>query len=303
MSLIRLKSFFLNDRIKFSFYGILLFLCLMFVDCHRTNIIPSQFPRDGESFKGVSFTSKSYVLGYFEGGHDRAECPEGIRSFKIFRSITDFFVHIFVGGLYDTRSVEIECVRIKLDFDSIVRSKGFVLRGVYFNSNSDRINEESFEILDELSEILRANPGLKILITGHTDLNGGEKQNRILSLKRAKSTKEYLLAQGIDTSRMEIRGLGSSRPIQRSLDESASFQNRRIEISATRNDENESVKKRIEPEDSPPEEYTSTIILRNGRKLYGNITKQTEKDVYVENKDGLQILSKRKIRKIKYNHR
>lgn len=303
MSLISAKSFFLKNKTSFFLCGILSFSCFLFVDCHQTNIIPSQFPRDGESFKGVNFTSKSYLLGYFEGGHDRAECPEGIKSFKIFRSITDFFVHILVGGVYNTRSVEIECVRIKLDLDSIVSSKGFVLRGVYFNSNSDRINEESFEILDELAAILKENPNLKILISGHTDLKGGERQNRTLSLKRAKSTKEYLFAEGIDSSRMKILGLGSSRPIQRSLDESASFQNRRIEISAIRNEEGESVKKRIEQEDSPPEEYTTVVFLRGGKKLYGNVTKQTEKDVYVETKEGLQILSKRKIQKIKYNHR
>ncbi|TGN00549.1 OmpA family protein [Leptospira yasudae] len=303
MSLIGVRYSYSKNGMYFPRLTVLFLLCCFVLACHQTNIIPSKFPRAGESFKGASFTSRSYILGYFEGGHDRAECPEGIQSFKIFRSISDFFIHILFGGVYDTRSVEVECVRSKLDLDSILKSNSLVLRGVYFRSNSDQIDEDSFEILDELSSILKENQNLRIVISGHTDLNGNRKQNQILSMKRAASTKAYLLSKGIDSSRVETRGFGSNKPILRRLDEVASFQNRRIEVQAIKEDEILPSKKRIEPISDDTETYASVVFLGNGQKLKGNITDQTKDEIHLEYKGAVQIISKKKIRRIRYNRR
>ncbi|AOP32753.1 hypothetical protein A0128_02015 [Leptospira tipperaryensis] len=285
-------------------WGFCIGIFSLILNCHQTIIIPSKSPRLGESIKGVKSTSRSYVLGYFEGSHSKAECSEGVENFRIFRSFSDFVIHIFIGGIYNTRSVEIECVRPKLDFAAIQKSGSMILKGVHFNSNSDQLLNESIIILDELSRYLRANSDLRILIVGHTDLNGNQKRNEVLSLERASATKTFLISKGIDSPRMEIKGLGSKRPILRSLDERASSLNRRIEIQVLREREDDSLaNKRIETEDDSDKKYSTKVIFRDGTTLKGNITNQTANAIQFERNGEVQEILKSRIRKIEYIRR
>ncbi|MBM9575948.1 OmpA family protein [Leptospira sp. 201903070] len=284
----------------FLLWGVYVGFFSLILNCHQTVVIPSKSPRLGESIKGVKSTSRSYILGYFEGSHSKAECSEGIENFRIFRSISDFVIHIFLGGIYDTRSVEVECFRPKLDFTSIQKSGSMILKGVHFNSNSDQILNESHIILDEFSKYLKENSNLRILILGHTDLNGNQKRNDALSLERASATKMFLISKGIDSPRMEIKGLGSKKPMIRSLDERASSLNRRIEIQVLKGKDDDLSKKRIEAEDDSTENYTTRIIFRNGSILNGNIVNQTANTIRMERKGEVQDIPKDKIRKIEY---
>ncbi|MBM9500021.1 OmpA family protein [Leptospira sp. 201903071] len=282
-------------------WGICIGFFSLILNCHQTIVIPLKSPRLGESIKGVKSTSRSYILGYFEGSHSKAECSEGIENFRIFRSISDFVIHILLGGIYDTRSVEVECFRPRLDFTSIQKSGSMILKGVHFNSNSDQILNESHIILDELSKYLKENSNLRILILGHTDLNGNQKRNDDLSLERASATKMFLISKGIDSSRMEIKGLGSKKPMIRGLDERASSLNRRIEIQVLKGKDDDALsKKKIESEEDSTENYTTRIIFRNGSILNGNILNQTAHTIQMERKGEIQEIAKDKIRKIEY---
>ncbi|PJZ53654.1 OmpA family protein [Leptospira adleri] len=296
---------FQKNRNELFIRGIYVGFFSLILNCHQTIIIPSKSPRLGESIKGVNATSRSYVLGYFEGSHSKAECSEGIEKFRIFRSFTDFIIHIFLGGIYNTRSVEIECVRPQLDFASIQKSGSMILKGVHFNSNSDQILNESYVILEGLSRYLKEHSKLRILIVGHTDLNGNQKRNDALSLERASATKMFLISRGIDSPRMEIKGLGSKRPMLRSLDERASALNRRIEIQVMKEKEDDSLSnKRIEPEeDDSDKKYSTKVIFRDGKVLKGNVLNQTANSIQFERNGEIQEILKNKIRKIEYIRR
>ncbi len=85
----------------------------------------------------------------------------------------------------------------------IVDDRGcWVVKGVQFNSN-----------LDNIENILKKDPKLKIRIEGHTDDVGSAKYNIDLSGKRAKAIKDYLVGKGIEPSRITTKGLGYLQPI------------------------------------------------------------------------------------------
>ncbi len=88
-----------------------------------------------------------------------------------------------------------------------------VLRNVFFDSGSAELREESHYELDRLARLLKENYQLKIEIRGHTDEVGTEADNLALSQRRAKAVVEYLLAKGIDPSRLSSRGFGESQPV------------------------------------------------------------------------------------------
>jgi len=75
----------------------------------------------------------------------------------------------------------------------------------------DEVN--SADSLNYLLELLQKNPNLVIELQAHTDTRGGDEPNRILSDKRAKTCKEYLIEKGIEEARLESKGLGESQPL------------------------------------------------------------------------------------------
>ena len=73
--------------------------------------------------------------------------------------------------------------------------------------------ETVFEILDQVSGVLKSYPGIKVNIEGHTDSVGPADYNLRLSDARANSVREALIERGVDSSRLEAIGYGESKPI------------------------------------------------------------------------------------------
>jgi outer membrane protein OmpA-like peptidoglycan-associated protein len=84
--------------------------------------------------------------------------------------------------------------------------------------------------LENLTGILKKNPGLKIEISGHTDHKGDAKYNLNLSQKRAESVLNYLVQQGISASRLTAKGYGDTQPVAPNDTEENRSRNRRIEL-------------------------------------------------------------------------
>src|SRR5690606_23034500 len=73
-------------------------------------------------------------------------------------------------------------------------------------------------ILDELVRTLRDNPTLKIELSSHTDSRGSDRYNEALSQRRAQSAVDYLVSRGIARDRMEAKGYGETRLVNRCAD-------------------------------------------------------------------------------------
>jgi peptidoglycan-associated lipoprotein len=101
---------------------------------------------------------------------------------------------------------------------------------VYFDFDRDQLRDDARATLDGKAAILLANPGISLVVTGHTDERGTSEYNLALGQRRAAQVKRYLVSKGIGEGRLTTQSLGDSRPAASGSDEAAYQQNRRAEF-------------------------------------------------------------------------
>ncbi len=106
----------------------------------------------------------------------------------------------------------------------------FAMKAVQFETASARLLPASNKVLDEIANIMKNYPDHKLRISGHTDSIGEAQPNQVLSEKRAKACYDYLVAKGIQASRMSHQGFGESKPIADNRFAPGREQNRRVEF-------------------------------------------------------------------------
>jgi len=84
--------------------------------------------------------------------------------------------------------------------------------------------------LDEVVEILKQNPELKLSIEGHTSNDGSYEANMKLSEQRADRVKNYLITKGIDSNRLQSEGFGPNKPLNKGKTLAELALNRRVEL-------------------------------------------------------------------------
>jgi len=88
-----------------------------------------------------------------------------------------------------------------------------VLENIYFDLNKWDIKEDAARILNVLVDLLNKYPVMEIEIDAHTDSRASDTYNLMLSNKRAASSLEYLVKNGIKRKRLRSRGFGESVPL------------------------------------------------------------------------------------------
>lgn len=109
---------------------------------------------------------------------------------------------------------------------------------IYFDYDQSEIRPDQRATLDAKIPVLRANPAVRILISGHADERGSDEYNIALGQARAAAARRYLTDNGIDPSRIQITSYGEERPAVQGKDESAYAQNRRAEFEIIAGGEN-----------------------------------------------------------------
>lgn len=110
------------------------------------------------------------------------------------------------------------------------------LRSIFFDFDRYFLRPESKQRLNELVQTLRENPSYRARLMAHTDAKGSNSYNETLSLNRANSAKQYLIARGISSSRIDTQTFGETDPIAKNelaggQDTEAGRQfNRRVEL-------------------------------------------------------------------------
>jgi OmpA-OmpF porin, OOP family len=84
--------------------------------------------------------------------------------------------------------------------------------------------------LEQVVKLLHEYPKALLLIDGYTDNRGSGQMNDRLSLQRAKSVEQALVADGLNASRLRTRGLGSADPIADNTTREGRSRNRRVEL-------------------------------------------------------------------------
>jgi outer membrane protein OmpA-like peptidoglycan-associated protein len=103
-----------------------------------------------------------------------------------------------------------------------------------FATNSATLEPQSQEQLRNISEILKAYPGVNVKVGGYTDNTGDPAANQVLSEQRATSVRQALVGLGIAANRLEAEGYGERHPVADNLTEEGRAQNRRIALRVTR---------------------------------------------------------------------
>lgn len=115
-------------------------------------------------------------------------------------------------------------------YDKLITDGRIVTTGIYFDVNKATIKPESMGVINEIAKLLKDHPDINFTIEGHTDSDGDEIFNQTLSENRAKAVKDVLVSLGIDSSRLETKGFGESKPVNGNSTPEEKANNRRVEF-------------------------------------------------------------------------
>jgi outer membrane protein OmpA-like peptidoglycan-associated protein len=136
------------------------------------------------------------------------------------------------GATADAQGSALELQRQIDELQAKVTDRGLVLTlgDVLFASGTANLNSGGDNHLVKLAVFLNKYPERTTLIEGHTDSVGSDVYNQGLSQRRADAVKSYLVAQGIDASRLTAAGKGEGSPVGDNGSATGRQQNRRVEV-------------------------------------------------------------------------
>ncbi len=117
--------------------------------------------------------------------------------------------------------------------DELTNLNALLAAEVLYATSSNEPTDEFKALLDRVPDLLARHPSITVEIVGHTDDRGSEGGNQKLSDQRARAALDYLVASGVDPSRLSSRGAGESEPIATNSTRDGRAANRRVELVAS----------------------------------------------------------------------
>jgi OOP family OmpA-OmpF porin len=102
--------------------------------------------------------------------------------------------------------------------------------GPNFAFDKSNLNPAGKQKVAEAARIVKDNPSIRVSVDGYTDSIGTEAYNLRLSERRARTVAEALVAEGVERSRLDVRGHGKSNPVADNRTAEGRAENRRVEI-------------------------------------------------------------------------
>jgi peptidoglycan-associated lipoprotein len=133
------------------------------------------------------------------------------------------------GAIPEAKVVEAE---VRPETSATIKAPESTLKDIFFDYDQSAIREEAKKLLNENIEWFRKNPTTKVTIEGHSDERGSSEYNLALGERRARATRDYLVAAGIEAKRIQTISFGKERPFALGHDESAWRWNRRAHFAA-----------------------------------------------------------------------
>lgn len=135
---------------------------------------------------------------------------------------------VVVGGAIENATIEMPNTNVA--GTQGVQQQLSAVGQVTFETGSASLTPEGSIIVDSVAAILAQAPGLRLEVHGHTDSEGDDVRNEVLSQERADAVIVALAQRGIDTSRVTGVGFGESKPLEPNITEEGRAVNRRIEF-------------------------------------------------------------------------
>ncbi|MBI2877698.1 MAG: OmpA family protein [Candidatus Tectomicrobia bacterium] len=138
-----------------------------------------------------------------------------------------------IGWYLDKQEREMEQMAAQVNAQTVRQQDQLVFimpSGTLFDTGSAQLNPGAQNSLREMADMLKRYPHSDVVISGHTDNTGSDTLNQRLSQDRAEAVKSFLVAQGVDSSRILARGFGENMPVTSNETAAGRQQNRRVEI-------------------------------------------------------------------------
>jgi OmpA-OmpF porin, OOP family len=113
---------------------------------------------------------------------------------------------------------------------AVIDKINYAAKNVFFATGSAKLLPKSSKALDEAAKLLKEDESLMVDVEGHTDAQGKEEKNQILSENRAAAVKTYLVSKGIADTRLTSAGYGSTKPLDDNKTAAGRAKNRRVEM-------------------------------------------------------------------------
>ncbi len=155
--------------------------------------------------------------------------------FHLARDGKEVWVHVSDSGgsCYTLHVVEKEAMVQEIEAGAMLEAlntQGFVALYINFDVNRASIKPDSQRIVEQVAQLLRSSPGLKVSVEGHTDATGTPAANKKLSRDRAAAVVAALVERGIAAGRLAAVGWGQEKPLADDRTEEGRARNRRVEI-------------------------------------------------------------------------
>lgn len=121
-------------------------------------------------------------------------------------------------------------VKLDVPLQGVAIGEKVILRNIFFESGKFELLTDSKAELGKLIGFLKKNTSMQIEIGGHTDNEGTDAANLILSQNRAKAVYNYLTENGIDAARLSYKGYGETMPLVSNSTAEGRANNRRTEF-------------------------------------------------------------------------
>jgi OmpA-OmpF porin, OOP family len=137
------------------------------------------------------------------------------------------------AGNYVLNILEIEGMKQEIEASEMLKeinANGRIALYINFETGKSDIKSDSQKTIDQIAQMLKDNPSLKVSIEGHTDNAGNATSNQSLSENRAKAVMNAVVAKGTDKARLTSKGWGQTKPVADNATEDGKAKNRRVEI-------------------------------------------------------------------------
>jgi len=129
----------------------------------------------------------------------------------------------------DKRKSPEEISGVKVE-DFLKSNQELEIKNLAFEADSFNLKPSSYQSLDQIFDFLLANPNISLEIGGHTNSLPPSAICDSLSLRRARSVRNYLVDEGIDPERLKAVGYGKRRPLVSNKTITGRAKNQRVEI-------------------------------------------------------------------------
>ena len=104
------------------------------------------------------------------------------------------------------------------------------VKAVKFETGKAVLKPESNKILSDIAKIMVKYAGYNLRISGYTDNQGDDAANQLLSENRAQACADFLIAKGVDKSRLITTGFGETKPVASNKTAQGRTSNRRVQF-------------------------------------------------------------------------